>query len=1196
MLNPSLNIRNLKAFLYFGLFIVGLLLPISVQAAANLTITPITWNVMGLDSNNVNEGPNIFPVGVRVCNTGDATGINVTPTFVWDSTNTNINLVPGSLGDTYSATPRPYKPPESLAAGDCFDFYFDVEITRTSAAYNTARGYHITVTADGGISVSTPTPREIYVEKIQSQSRNGVIQLYLDGVLIPAGGTMNMEVGKEYTITLTASTATQGYEQLQAFIGLPNTIFQIVPVIPYSGDTTGILSDYSANTSPFIQGGSKPVSDFHGMYADACGWINNPADPNYMKKPCQFSYKTGGDVVVEYRVGIIDLAPTGTTNIYSLIQDFSGSSYNYNSDYDDEFRIVNILPTHVLISDFYAYEDGDKVVIHWETSSERNTYGFLLFRLDKSTGKYQQLNSGVLPGVLRPPYGGVYELTDPGASPGGTYTYKIVEIEMNGSRLTYGPYTVTVGTKGTSTFDESVSKSLGNGVGRTLEDESLQYVRQIRKEFTNNERRKAHKTSLGGRNVSKPQPSTSNRIKIPVVDSGVYYVSASTLSSAFGIPPDKVPLLIVRGQLSVSTLGKQVAYLPAPNNTGLYFYATKIDSIFASENIYWIDIGNGTIMNTIKEKSPSSTGSGSFASQLHLEQEVFPFVSVTNDPNADYWFWDDLCNGIYCSTSEKEFKFLAESIASSGNATLQANLRGASPLSYTPRHNAVVFLNNVRIGEGIWTGLDAYTITATFDQSLLQEGENTIKIQNVIGPDVTESYFLIDSFDLTYKRLYKAAKEELLFSGDGNPIVTVTGFTSPDIMVFDITNPLLPKILKNVSVNNTIGMASFVPATASTPYYAVSGSGLRTAVSEATPPPSLALSGNTADYIIIAPRDFASTAQGLADYRSGQGLQSMVVRLEDVMNEFNYGISSPYAIRNFLSYAYSSWRKAPKYLLLAGDGSMDYKDNMGLGGNLIPPLMAPTPYGLFATDTALADINSDHVPEIAIGRLPVLDGSELLTVINKIKTYESPSSTSSNVTILAPDNPDGAGDFTANSEAVAEIFPAGYSLTKIYLEDPLLVDPKGTLLSAINSGAAYFNYIGHASPIVLAEESLLMYYPWDPAFDDLQYLVNADSLPVMTAMTCSVGDYSIPGLTTLSEALLLKPDGGMAAIWSPTGLSEDWLGAILNREFYKAIFTGGKQILGDVVQSALRIYKTSGSQPFMMDIYNILGDPAMHLR
>jgi len=81
-----------------------------------LTITPITWNVVGLDSNDVNSGPNNFPVGARVCNTGDSAATNVTSTFVWDSADAFINLRPGSLTQFTGADAV-----ASLTAGSCHE-------------------------------------------------------------------------------------------------------------------------------------------------------------------------------------------------------------------------------------------------------------------------------------------------------------------------------------------------------------------------------------------------------------------------------------------------------------------------------------------------------------------------------------------------------------------------------------------------------------------------------------------------------------------------------------------------------------------------------------------------------------------------------------------------------------------------------------------------------------------------------------------------------------------------------------------------------------------------------------------------------------------------------------------------------------------------------------------------------------------
>ncbi len=299
----------------FVLLLAALFQPqFHVFAAPILTVTPITWNVIGLDSNDVNVGPNNFPVGVRVCNTGDATATNVSADFVWDSFDTYINLRPGSLDPITIG---------SLAAGTCEDAYFEIEITRDSAAYDNTRDYHITVTGDGGLSVSTPANREIYVEHLVSQNRNSVTDIVLDGVSIAPGGTMNLNIGQTYTIVLVGSTATGGYEQIESFINFPGTIFQI----------NSVASTYTANGGTDATAATK-------LYADGCGWDNDTTSGSY--RSCTGVGKYGGDITVTYNVTIIATsASSGTIN--ALLYDFSGSSYHYNNDFSTSSRIYNII-------------------------------------------------------------------------------------------------------------------------------------------------------------------------------------------------------------------------------------------------------------------------------------------------------------------------------------------------------------------------------------------------------------------------------------------------------------------------------------------------------------------------------------------------------------------------------------------------------------------------------------------------------------------------------------------------------------------------------------------------------------------------------------------------------------------------------------------------------------------------------------
>ncbi|HEU0291727.1 MAG TPA: sortase [Anaerolineales bacterium] len=303
----------------------------TAYALTTLTVEPLTWNVIGLDSNNVNVGPNHFPVGVRVCNTGSEAATNVTTTWVWDSNNSYIDIRSGTLYPDINLG--------TLNAGACADAYYEVEVDRDSNAYDTTREYHIEVNA-GNVTgtISTPTPRELYVEHLISQSRNYVRDIKLDGVSIPAGGTMTLMVGQTYDITINGSTATQGYNQLEEFINIPNVIFQVLAV----------NTVYSAPPPPSV----NPPNPTDKLYGDACTWENNPSSPNY--RSCVGSdYKNGGDVDITYTVRILQVPGTPFVNpqpLSTLIYDFSGSSYHYNSDYDVSTRYAYIINASIIKS------------------------------------------------------------------------------------------------------------------------------------------------------------------------------------------------------------------------------------------------------------------------------------------------------------------------------------------------------------------------------------------------------------------------------------------------------------------------------------------------------------------------------------------------------------------------------------------------------------------------------------------------------------------------------------------------------------------------------------------------------------------------------------------------------------------------------------------------------------------------------
>ncbi|MBI4260669.1 MAG: sortase [Actinobacteria bacterium] len=303
---------RVAAFALGGGLLIAVLAVAPLSAAPALTVEPITWNVIGLDSNQVSTGPDTFVVGARACNVGSEEASDVVADLVWDGANPHVDVAgPATLG-----TP-------SIPVGECFDFHFQVAVARTSAAFDTARPYRIVVSAPGAGAQSTPAGRELYVERLISQHRNEVVAITGPGGVGDPPAT-TVYVGETYTYLLHSSTAPGGYEQLEAFVNFPNVVFQILSVDTVYGQPPGATNDT--------------------IYADACGWENDPADPDYRScvGPESYGGKAGGDVVTSYDVRI--LSP-GSATVSALIYDFSGSSYHYNGDYGTG---INALPIAAL--------------------------------------------------------------------------------------------------------------------------------------------------------------------------------------------------------------------------------------------------------------------------------------------------------------------------------------------------------------------------------------------------------------------------------------------------------------------------------------------------------------------------------------------------------------------------------------------------------------------------------------------------------------------------------------------------------------------------------------------------------------------------------------------------------------------------------------------------------------------------------
>ena len=826
---------------------------------------------------------------------------------------------------------------------------------------------------------------------------------------------------------------------------------------------------------------------------------------------------------------------------------------------------------------FVAQDLNGVVALEWTTTSESRTVGFFLQRWDPRASRFVDVNVRIVPALISSSQGGTYRYLDTEASTGRTLHYLLVEVASSGRKFTHGPFIVdTRFTAG----DPQGADLLG--------DDALSHRGQSRKAHprwkSNRGRTEAHERDR--KRVAKHRKARKEQnAKIGVNQTGLYYVGLDNLSENGGLN------LTGSGRKSfgLSNRGQEVSILPSNDGAGFYFYGTAPVSNLEPDNVYRVSNRGGDQMRSRRNpaRAPRPTGAEVFTRTVHVEQDLFEATNVSSDPDGDSWVWDYVFAG-YQSVS---LPFQADGLARTGQASLTVRLKGGVEAPGNPDHHASFSVNGQTIGDVHFDGLNAAEVTVPFDASLLVDGPNVLAIEG-LETGAPYSLFYVDSFDVSYQSRYRASGNRGEFAAAGNRSVFISGFTRADISVFDITDPYEPVQVAAPSSRHTDGTYGVVVSSTddSAVYYAATPDATLSPVRVLPDAPSsLKTRGGHGEYLVITTEALMEEAQNLADYRAD--LRPEVIDIEDVYDEFNFGNASPYALRDFLTYAQTNWRNAPRFVVLAGDGSYDYKNFQGNGNNLIPVRMTDTPSGLYQDDSwFVAGSVASGEPEIALGRLPVTTSEELAEVIRKTVAREAAIGESwMQQALLLADDPDEAGNFVASLEGVASVLPPATPLVRAYFTTDGVSGSRAKLINGINSGTGFVSYFGHGGYDQFAGESV--FTTWDAPL-----LTNALRPAVMTAMTCLVGNSSLPGSSSVGEALVRRPGGGLVALWGPSGWSENHLAEPLANEFYRAAFDSGTARIGDAVNASRKAYRASGRPAWMLSIYNLLGDPALRLR
>jgi hypothetical protein len=384
----------------------------------------------------------------------------------------------------------------------------------------------------------------------------------------------------------------------------------------------------------------------------------------------------------------------------------------------------------------------------------------------------------------------------------------------------------------------------------------------------------------------------------------------------------------------------------------LFFYGQEAGTRHTATNVYWLTWGGarGRRMPEL-DGTPAGTASvpASFYTTQRLEEDRNYQAPYPTGPDGDHWYW----NWIWAtSPTTNTYTTTLRHVATQ---PLSTTVRGLfQGYDATPQHHTRVRLNGHLAADATWAPTEVYTFEVDLPQSYLAEGTNSISVASPLDGDISEDYLIVNWFEIDYHDTYVAEDDLLYFDVDapGTWELRLGGFSTSTLDLFDLTAPLSPTRILSATAEISGGSAeaggtytlTFQHTITAEHHYLAQAPAHRLSplAIEQDRPSDLRSTANGADYLLITHADFYTGVLPLAAHRAAQDLRTLVVDVQDVYDEFSYGLFDPQAIHDFLAYAYAHWQPpAPAYVLLIGDGNYDPRDNYGRGEpSYIPPYLA----------------------------------------------------------------------------------------------------------------------------------------------------------------------------------------------------------------------------------------------------------------
>lgn len=355
------------------------------------------------------------------------------------------------------------------------------------------------------------------------------------------------------------------------------------------------------------------------------------------------------------------------------------------------------------------------------------------------------------------------------------------------------------------------------------------------------------------------------------------------------------------------------------------------------------------------------------------------------------------------------------------------------------------------------------------------------------------------------------------------------------------------------------------------------------------------LFAGAATWLAIGPASVLPALEPLLAARRNRGLAARAVAIEDVYAQFGDGAADPEAVRRFIRQA--AIELGTHFVVLAGGDTYDYKNYSGTGSvSLVPTFYRQTypivHYG--PTDVPYGDLDGDGRLDLAVGRLPARNASEMALLVSKTLAYEASPSTAR--PLFAADQSGNGVDFGVGSDSFIGMLDSSFVATrpaadKVYLGTAASPQAaRDAFFADLGGGRSLVSYYGHSFPSGWTFNGLL-------DVSDVQAgLIHNSAAPVIVTQWGCWGAFFVdPQYSTLAHGLLVGGPDGAVALIGATALTDS-----ADDEAFAAqllpLLSGSGTTLGDALQQAQAAF--AAAHPNARDVglgTVLLGDPAIVL-